>query len=73
MKRVGILGIVMDVMDRVKDKVRDMVEIVMEDEIITDNEMIDIISRAKVEMDTLNLLLKLQVVHGMLHQDLELL
>ena len=73
MKRVGILGIVMGGMGRAKDKVRDTDEIVMEDEIITDNEMIDIISRAKVEMDTLNLLLKLQVVHGMLHQDLELL
>ena len=72
MKRVGILGIVMDVMDRVKDKVRDMVEIVMEDEIITDNEMIDTINRIKVEMGMLHLHLKLQVVHGTHHQDLEL-
>jgi hypothetical protein len=57
-----------------KDKVRDTDEIVMEDEIITDNEMIDTINRAKVGMDTLNLLLlKLQVVLEMHHQDPELL
>jgi hypothetical protein len=77
MRRVGILGIVMGgiarVKDKDKDKVMDMDEIVMEDEIITDKEMIDTINRAKVGMDTLNLLLKLQVVLETHHQDLELL
>ena len=75
MRRVDILGIVMGDMDRAKDrdKARDMVEIVMEDEKITDNEMIDTINRAKVVMDTPNLLHKLQVVLETHHQDLELL
>jgi hypothetical protein len=74
MRRVGTLGIVMGDMGRVKDKdkVRDMVEIVMEDEIITDNEMIDTINRTKVVMGMLNLLLKLQVVRETHHRDLEL-
>jgi hypothetical protein len=74
MRRVGILGIVMGDMARVKDKdkVRDMAEIVMEDEIITDNEMTDTINRAKVGMDTLNLFLRLRVVREMHHQDPEL-
>jgi hypothetical protein len=75
MRRVGTLGIVMGDMGRVKDKdkVRDMVEIVMEDEIITDHEMIDTISRPKVATGMLNLLLKLQVVLETHHQVLELL
>jgi hypothetical protein len=74
MKKAGTRGMVMGDMARVKDKdkARGMVEIVMEDEIITDNEMIDTINRIKVGMDTLNLLHKLQVVHEMHHQDLEL-
>jgi hypothetical protein len=73
MRRVGTRGIVMGGMARVKDKdkARGMVEIVMEDEIITDNEMIDTINRIKVGMDTLNLLLKLRVVREMHHQDPE--
>lgn len=74
MRRADILGIVMGGMGRVKDKdkARDMVEIVMEDEKITDNEMIDTINKAKAGMDTLNLLHKLQVVPETHHQDLEL-
>jgi hypothetical protein len=76
MRRAGTLGMVMGGMDRcrvkVKDKVRDMVEIVMEDETITDNEMTDTTNRTKVGMDMLNLLRRLQVVREMHHQDLEL-
>ena len=72
MRRVGILGIAMGGMGRDKYKGRDTDEIVMEDGIITDNEMIDIINRAKVGMGTLNLLHKPQVVHETHHQDQEL-
>ena len=73
MRRVGILGIAMGGMGRDKYKGRDTDEIVMEDEIITDNEMIDTTNRVKVEMGMLHLRLKLQVVHETHHQDLELL
>jgi len=56
-----------------KDKVRDMVEIVMVDVTITEDGMTDTINRAKVEMDTLKVLRRPQVVRETHRQDLELL